>query len=220
MSINCFSLFLVVGVANSFFLVSHRKYNSFGSSINLATFFSLFHCTDIQTLFIEKWTCISVNKFHNQFQIQDICGNWIRLREKKCLLKKKHEKWRNDINGTVIWSEVIWMDLTTGPRSAERWKARFLVLKAKVRLYSSLEMCEAVFPSLLWIWFFLGFSLEMFQKPWEQHISWLRKGISNLALLCQKWKFRLNFVYDTSYFWLSRYSLSLLFLMDSMHVPQ
>ena len=167
MSINCFSLFLVVGVANSFFLVSHRKYNSFGSSINLATFVFPFHCIDIQTLFIEKWTCISVNKFHNQFQIQDICGNWIRLREKKCLLKKKHEKWRNDINGTVIWSEVIWMDLTTGPRSAERWKARFLVLKAKVRLYSSLKLCEAVFPSLLWIWFFLGFSFEMFQKPWE-----------------------------------------------------
>ena len=110
MSINCFSLFLVVGVANSFFLVSHRKYISFGSSINLATFVFPFFIVQYR-LYLSKNEHVykSINS-RIRFRYKISVGTVLDWERKKCPLKKKHEKWRNGINGNVIWSEVIWME--------------------------------------------------------------------------------------------------------------
>ena len=193
MSINCFSLFLVVGVANSFFLVSHRKYISFGSSINLATFVFPFFIVQYR-LYLSKNEHVykSINsriRFRYKISVGTVL-DW----------ERKNAPWkRNMKSGGMIsmetWFEVKWFEwreyLTTGP-SAERWGARFLVLKAKVRLYSSLKLCEAVFPSLLWIWLSLGFWFEMFQKTIRVAYSLTWRG--DIQLGPDPMKFRIRYI--------------------------
>ena len=119
MSINCFSLFLVVGVANSFFLVSQRKYNSFGSSINLATFVFPFFIVQTYRLYLSKNEHLnqSINSTISfRYKISVGTGfDW----ERKSASKKetwKVEEWYqwnrdlkwSDLNGLDNWTKKCW----------------------------------------------------------------------------------------------------------------